>query len=317
MDRGSARRRLLPALALAAAALLAGCDGAPAVTVIGRPGINGGEFDRPRGIAASEGRIAVVDMTGRLQRFRGDGTLEVEVPVMPEGSLRGFPLGVLLRPDGGVTVVHTHEAGLVTYSPEGRETKRFGNYGVRTDEFCMPQRAVPVEDGFLVTDFGYLPCRMVKHVSPDGALLGTLGGPDTDAVFARPMGIAVTPDGSGRPAVWVADTSHHLFVLREGVPSVVLGGEGDGVGRLRFPAGVAVHPDGGVVVCEAGNHRLQWFGPDGRSRGVFGRMGPAPGEFRGPYDCAVDGRWIWVADTDNHRVQGMDLDDVPWSMETP
>jgi DNA-binding beta-propeller fold protein YncE len=178
----------------------------------------------------------------------------------------------------------------------------------------MPQRVATLDGTLLVTDFGYQPCRVVKRIGADGKFLGTMGGAGTDAEFARPMGIAVAADSDGRDCIWVADTGHRLFVLRDGAPTRVFGAEGDDVGSLRFPTGVAAHPDGGVVVCEAGNHRIQWFGPDGVSRGVFGRAGGAPGEFRGPYDCAIDGDRLWVADTDNHRVQGLSLDTVPWRL---
>ncbi len=315
MDRDRPRAaRTAAGLALAwLLATLPACDVPPAPVILGRPGVIAGEFDRPRGVAAAAGRVAVVDMTGRVQRFRTDGTLEAVFPVMPEGSRRGFPLGILLHGDLSCTVVHTHEAALVEYDPAGRETARTGEFGVRPDQFCMPQRAVPFAGGLLVSDFGYEPCRVVKHRAADGTLAGTLGGPGTDAVFARPMGLAVTTTaGDPVPTVWVADTTHRIFRLRGGRLLDVVGAEGARPGELRFPTGLAVHPSGGVIACEAGNHRLQWFGEDGRTRGVFGRHGTAPGEFRGPYDVAVDDGRIWVADTDNHRVQGFVLASLPW-----
>jgi hypothetical protein len=77
---------------------------------------------------------------------------------------------------------------------------------------------------------------------------------------------------------------------------------------------VAALPGGGVVISEAGNHRLQRFAPDGGSLGVFGRNGSLPGEFNTPYDLAVDPPWLFVADTENHRVQRFRLDAIPWKI---
>ncbi len=289
--------------------LLLACE-APAPLVIGGPGSEPGRFVRPRGIAARGGRVAVLDTSGRLQRFAADGALERSWPVMPPGSVRGFPLGLLLRPDGGTLVVHTHEAALVSYGPDGKETSRRGNGGVRDGEFCMPQRAVEWEGEVFVSEFGYEPCRRVQVFAPDGRFLRRLGGPGTEAVFQRPMGIAV--DAAG--VLWVADAGNRLFRLdpRTGRLLSTVGGEGDGPGRFRWPTGLAALPGGGVVVCEAGNHRLQRLDAEGRCLGTFGANGSGPGEFRGPYDLALDPPWLFVADTENHRVQRFLLDRIPW-----
>jgi DNA-binding beta-propeller fold protein YncE len=124
------------------------------------------------------------------------------------------------------------------------------------------------------------------------------------------MGLAV--DGAG--ILWIADASGSLFRY-DAAPGRLLGSattEGKGAGQAVWPTGVAALPGGGVVIVEAGNHRLQRFDPSGRSLGVFGRNGSLPGEFNTPYDCAVDPPFLFVADSENHRVQRFRLDAVPW-----
>src|SRR5688572_31370962 len=59
--------------AAAVVVLLAGCEDPAAPLVIGRKGTYTGEFEAPRGIAASGDRLAVVDRSGRLQEFTADG----------------------------------------------------------------------------------------------------------------------------------------------------------------------------------------------------------------------------------------------------
>jgi DNA-binding beta-propeller fold protein YncE len=300
----------LRAVALLLPLLLGACREPEPPLVVGRPGLNDGEFDRPRGIAAAGGQFAVVDVTGRLQRFTTDGKFVSSHTVMPAGSRRGFPLGLILLPGGDSLVVHTHESGMVRYSPDGKELSRWGTGGVREGEFCMPQRAVIRGDEVLVTDFGYEPCRAVKAFTREGKFLRRLGGPGTEAVFQRPMGLALDPAG----VLWVADSSHRLFRFEEATGRCLgsVGSEGSGPDQVTWPTGLAALPDGTVIACEAGNGRLHRFGADGRSLGVYGRTGSGPGEFRSPWDLAADPPFLFVADTENHRVQRLRIDDIPW-----
>ncbi len=174
----------------------------------------------------------------------------------------------------------------------------------------MPQRAVLREGEVIVSDFGYEPCRRVQVFTPEGRFLRRIGGPGTEAVFRRPMGVAL--DAAG--VLWVADESGTLFRFDPATGRLLgtAASEGAEPGRTVWPTGIAALPDGGVVVCEAGNHRLQRFAADGKPLGVFGGPGAAPGEFRTPYDLAVDPPFLFVADTDNHRVQRFRLNAIPW-----
>jgi tripartite motif-containing protein 71 len=298
------------ALPVAAALLLAACEDA-APRILGRPGLADGEFDTPRGIAAAGGRVAVLDRTGRCQVFSPDGPFERSFRVVPEGARRGFPLGLLLDPSGAIRIVHTHDAALVLHGPDGREISRFGSSGLGEGEFTMPQRALLHGGEIFVSDFGYEDRHRILVFTPEGRFLRRIGGPGSGAALQRPMGLAVDETG----VLWVADGSGKLFRFdaRAGRLLGTVGREGSGPGELTWPTGLAAWPEGGVVVAEAGNHRLQRFAADGRSLGTFGRNGSGPGEFRTPYDCAVDGPRLWVADTDNHRVQGFRRDAIPWS----
>ncbi len=310
MSTVSVARRVAAAGSLAFLALLPACREDPGPRAFGHPGHGPGQFDRPRGVAAAAGRLAVVDLSGDAQVLGADGTPERSFPVMPGGSRRGYPLGLLLEEGGGTLVVHTHDRALVRYDAAGKETARWAAGDPGEPEPPMPQRAVRDGDRLFVTEFAPPDRSRVEVFSADGRRLARFGGRGTEAVFARPMGIAL--DAAG--VLWVADASHRLFrFTREGKFLGVVGGKGEGAGSLDFPTGVAAWPGGGVVVCEAGNHRLQRFDASGRSLGTSGRRGVLPGEFRGPYDVAVDPPYLWVADTDNHRVQRLRLDAVAWS----
>ena len=80
--------------------------------------------------------------------------------------------------------------------------------------------------------------------------------------------------------------------------------------ELSSPMGVAVAPDGTVVVAEATGHtRISRWAADGSYRGAFSTFGVDPGELASPQGLAVgpDGA-VYVADTGNDRVSAFAAD---------
>ncbi|MBC7289041.1 MAG: hypothetical protein H5T86_13590, partial [Armatimonadetes bacterium] len=77
-----------------------------------------------------------------------------------------------------------------------------------------------------------------------------------------------------------------------------------GAGVLQKPQGIAVTPDGCVVVADGALSRVFVFSAEGRLLRAIGSPGRRPGQFRSPraVDVAPDGR-LAVADTKNHRIQ--------------
>lgn len=70
-------------------------------------------------------------------------------------------------------------------------------------------------------------------------------------------------------------------------------------------------------LLDGGNRQVVDLAPDGSLRGVFGREGSGPGEFRSPLHLTFDDEKLWVSDVGNRRfsVYGLDgtyLRDVRW-----
>jgi hypothetical protein len=155
------------------------------------------------------------------------------------------------------------------------------------------------------------------------------GAEPTGASFYWPFGIAIV-DGRFH----VADTGNRrVLVWRDGVPEpgrpadVVLGQPGPaareenrGLGvradSFRWPHAMAPTGSGGLVVADAGNHRLlRWDVHPEEDRSADGVLGqpdftdgtefpyvPQLGRFRFPYGlAAIDGE-LAVADTANNRI---------------
>ena len=75
-------------------------------------------------------------------------------------------------------------------------------------------------------------------------------------------------------------------------------------GQLRYPYDIDLDTDGNLLVCEYGNHRLQWFDRQGRSLRVWGSAGRGIGQISSPWGAfaSSDGR-VYVLDSLNARVQ--------------
>lgn len=164
-------------------------------------------------------------------------------------------------------------------------------------------------------------------------------GPAATACFAQPSGLALSGG-----ALYVADSevsSVRAIEDLDGDPLVrtVCGsgdlfgfGDRDGDGEqalLQHPIGIAALPilGGALFVADTFNHKIKVVDPaGGRCSTLFGngaperlpelvpgtglvRADPLTAAFHEPEGCAVLGREILVADTNNHRVVAVSLDD--------
>ncbi|NIQ02616.1 MAG: hypothetical protein GWM98_21430, partial [Nitrospinaceae bacterium] len=74
----------------------------------------------------------------------------------------------------------------------------------------------------------------------------------------------------------------------------------------------AFTPEGGLVVADDFNHRIQVYDRDHRPVLTFGQKGNQPGEFHYPKGVTLDAEGnFYVADSWNHRVQKLDPEGRP------
>jgi DNA-binding beta-propeller fold protein YncE len=103
---------------------------------------------------------------------------------------------------------------------------------------------------------------------------------------------------------------------------IIFGVKGASDGQFNTPHGISISPDGTLFVADTNNNRIQHFSANGQfldSWGSFGdsTSGSAPlGTLNQPWSVAVspDGKYIYVADTWNHRIQKFTVNGTPLTM---
>lgn len=123
--------------------------------------------------------------------------------------------------------------------------------------------------------------------------------------LSNPVGIAI--DGNyvyiteaGNQRVSVFDLKGRFvndFIQEKAIPEL----------QGMIPCGIAVSPQGVVLVTDIFKHRVIGFTKDGYIMFKFGGPGQEPGKFAYPNDVAVDEKYnIYVSDSNNARVQVFD-----------
>ena len=96
-----------------------------------------------------------------------------------------------------------------------------------------------------------------------------------------------------------------LSSLPEGLTNMFEGGRGAGKGEFDSPTGIAVDPNGNVLVADTKNGRIEKFSPTGGFLSAIGTKGTGHGQLEEPNGIAIDGAGnIYVAEIGHvHRVQ--------------
>ncbi|MFP5503835.1 MAG: hypothetical protein ACLGIN_15195, partial [Candidatus Sericytochromatia bacterium] len=142
------------------------------------------------------------------------------------------------------------------------------------------------------------------------------------ATFRNPFGLAVGPDDT----IYVADAGNHAIrrIAPDGAVSTVVGtgtagvdeGQGAAAG-LYSPTGVAILPDGNLLVSEFGAHRLRHVDLTDQQTSTYAGTGAADfrdgdrltARFNRPIALATDAAGhVYVADRDNYRVRKIDAE---------
>ncbi len=267
---------------------------------IGAPGMGQGHLHQPRAVEVlpADGSCVVIDRSGRIQRYSERGEI-LDAWFLPEWR-DGQPIALTLSPWGTLLVSDTHYHRILEYDLDGGELRRFGT-GVGLE---LVRGIASGDDIIYVADYGAE--DRIHRFDRAGRHLGSFGRRgDGPGEFLRPEGLALGADGH----VFVADCGHHRILRFSPAGDFVaaFGGAGSGPGSFLFPFDVAAGSADTLYVVDYKGSRVQRFTADGRFLGAAGGAGLEPGRFAAPRGLAVRadpaGDIIWVADTNNHRLQ--------------
>jgi len=279
--------------------------------VIAMRGRMPGRLDYPRAAdVAPDGTVAVIDKSGRVQRFAPDGTLLAGWR-MPRTD-NGMPTGVTIDRHGRLWIADTHEHRVLICAPDGEVVGSFGGYGRAPGQFIYPTDVLMLDDAdavrglVVVSEYGGndrlqwfdvaigqggVAAVPVRTVGSQGS------GPGQ---FLRPQSMSRMPNG----AIAVADACNHRIVMLEdgGQWRGTIGVPGRERGQLSYPYGVLATASGEVLVAEFGNNRIQCLDADGRGVWVRGGGGRETGRLVAPWAIVGDAAAPVIVDAGNCRL---------------
>jgi len=219
-------------------------------------------------------------------------------------GLKG-PFDIALDASGRLLVTDPPSYCVISLDHAHKPDFGFGGPGAAEGKMNFPKGIAVDRDGFVyVADCNN--CR-VQVFSSTGELqrvigsIGSIGGS-----FANPQGVHA--DAEGR--LLVADTrNHRIQVFRGNDLIAIVGDLGDGDDQFRLPTACVTGPDGDILVLDSKHGLVKVFGKDLKFKRGFGGVGAAAGLLNLPQGMALDDRGhLWVADTNNHRLQEFTLE---------
>ncbi len=137
--------------------------------------------------------------------------------------------------------------------------------------------------------------------------IGTTNGVSgtTNGAFNAPFDVAVSPDGG---TISVSDSGNNRIQQFDSNGNFLdsFGTNGTDVGQFNTPKGLTYDSIGNLYIVDSGNDRVV-LARNSVVLGTSGTNGTALGQFDGPVNISIDERGVYVADTDNDRIQVFEL----------
>ena len=233
---------------------------------------------------------ACIANVGGSEGWCGDGGPAVDAKLFAPEGVAALPGGGFLIADSHNNVIRQVNSNGVISTAAGTGFAGSGRAQGRADQLPLSNpsgvAALP-QGGYVIADTGN---HRVREVHPNGrvsTIAGTGvdastgdGGPAVRASLRSPQGLAVTASGSILIADPVANRVREILTdgkIETFAGTGVSGFSGDGgpatAAELDYPTGVAVEPDGSVLIADDGNYRIRSVAPDGLISTVAGGAG--------------------------------------------
>jgi DNA-binding beta-propeller fold protein YncE len=286
---------------------------APNGTLLWNVGVRGvkapGNFDNPRDIAYSNGKLYVADLGNKRVQVLDASTGAVDA-VWTETFPSTIGISAGVDGSGNPIILVTEDVLNQTriYTPSGTFIRAdgTGTAGSGAGQLNAPRDAATDSAGNVyVADYAN---NRIAKFGPTGAWITSWGtGGGKPGQFRRPYGVTVDVDNN----VWVADSTNHRIqeFTSTGTFIRALGSSGTGSGQFFMLRRVAVTPgvsNPDVYGTDLWGNKIERFhyasGSYSWAQTYAGSHAPA-GLFNEPAGVAVDGTNVFVADSVNQRMQ--------------
>lgn len=291
-------------------------------SAFGSPGTGTGRFLAPAGVATDEaGRVYVADTaSGRVEVYDNATDQNRYLGVIGKEQIQA-PVGLWIDVRQRLYVADAARHTVLQFDPflDGSTLRReFGTPnipGAEVGRLWQP-RFVTVDRGGLiyVTERDNVRVQWFRPTRSNGQKAIAAFGTAEPTGFDRPEGIV--RDADGRIYVSGEDAGGGTMRVYDerGAFIRALAGPGSALGQLAAPRGLARDFFGRTLVADAGNGRIQVFGPLENGAApieTYGASGSGPGQFGRPSALAVaPGALVYVADPGNGRVVRLRYDDA-------
>lgn len=222
----------------------------------------------------------------------------------PEYRMIVRPYSIALDSHGRAIVTDPGAAGVHIFDFDRHKYKFIERREKEKDAMLAPQCvAVDAQDNIYVTDSESGKIFVFDAEGKYRRALGSLKG--GEGYFKRPTGIAVD---SAAQRIYVTDTLRDkIYVIdMQGQVLQTIGKHGKEQGEFYYPTELHIDHDN-LLVVDAMNFRVQWFGRSGVAEAMMGQIGDSVGQMFRPKGVAVDSEdHVYVVDGLSGLVQVFD-----------
>ncbi len=232
------------------------------LTKWGSKGTGDGQFDSPSGVAVGkDGNVWVSDLWNhRVQEFDANGKFKLKFGTYANaqgqsqpGSFFG-PRYLAIGGNGNVYVTDTGNKRIQEFKPDGSFVAMWGTAGNGPGQFEEPMGVTFDAQGNLYVADTWN--RRIQKLSADGqfqSLIPVASWPSAQTTTGEPN-VAVTVAGQ----VIATDPlrSRVLVFGQDGQLQTAWGGAGNDASSLNAPTGLALTPNGDLVVMDSNNNRV-------------------------------------------------------------
>ncbi len=265
-----------------------------------------GQFRNPSGVAIDENTqtLYVVDrLNYRIVATDLDGNAVFTIKEPGKGKRFINPIYIDVDSKGQIYVTDTGVAGMYVFDNKGKFIKNFEP----KDKNGKKMGWVPLgmdfdkDDNLYVADKGL---HRILKFNKDGKLLLSFGKlkqiskvNSGGSFFYFPNDVALSPNGD----IYVSDSNNYRLQVfdKNGKFKKVVGVGGVPRGLAWLEGG----PSSGLYTVNVIDQKVAVYTNDGSFRFDFGEGGEEDGQFGYPNDIAINDERVYVADTENNRIQ--------------